>query len=197
RPPRRCEAIGSHCGTAARMRRRHASRIAAGLQRRPRHDEEPGPMNDSNGYAVFFFPQALEALGEAIKPYLQESPAGAHVLCNAIDTGGALLEMTLHGRDSQDRDIALELMVPTSMVRMIVSTRSDETFGFGPHVAARPEPAVATTGAPETAAVPATPAPEAPPVPPAPAPEAPPVPPAPAPEAPAEAAPAPAAPAEE
>ena len=29
-------------------------------------------MNDANGYAVFFFPQALEALGEAIKPYLQD-----------------------------------------------------------------------------------------------------------------------------
>src|SRR3546814_7070088 len=90
-------------------------------------------MNDSNGYAVFFFPQALEALGDAIKPYLQESPAGAHVVCNEIDTGGALVEMTLHGHDSQDRDVALELMVPTNMVRMIVSTRSDETFGFGPH----------------------------------------------------------------
>src|SRR5690606_36812722 len=166
------------------MRRRHASRIAASLRRLPAYDEEPRPMNDSNGYAVFFFPQALEALGEAIKPYLQESPAGAHVLCNAIDTGGALLEMTLHGRDSQVRDIALELMVRTSMVRLIVSTRRHETFGFGPHAAARPEPVVATTGAPETAAVPATLSPEAPPVPPAPAPEAP-----------AEAAPAPEAPA--
>ena len=99
-------------------------------------------MNESNGYAVFFFPQALEALGEAITPYLQEGPAGAHVLCNEIDTGGALVEMTLHGRDSQNRDVALELMVPTSMVRMIVSTRSDESFGFGPKVAAKPEPVV-------------------------------------------------------
>ena len=52
-------------------------------------------MNDSSGYAVFFFPQALEALGEAIKPYLQDGPAGAHVLCHEIDTGGALIEMTL------------------------------------------------------------------------------------------------------
>jgi len=111
-------------------------------------------MNESNGYAVFFFPQALEALGEAITPYLQEGPAGAHVLCNEIDTGGALLEMTLHGRDSQNRDVALELMVPTSMVRMIVSTRSDESFGFGPHVAAKPEPVVAT-GAGGAVALPA------------------------------------------
>ena len=129
-------------------------------------------MNDSNGYAVFFFPQALEALGDAIKPYLQESPAGAHVLCNAIDTGGALLEMTLHGQDSQDRDVALELMVPTSMVRMIVSTRSDETFGFGPHIAAKPEPLVASAAA-EPPAAPATPAPEAAAAPASPYPEAP------------------------
>src|SRR3546814_7064961 len=90
---------------------------------------------------------------------LQESPAGAHGLCNAIDTGGALREMTLHGQDSQDRYVALELMVPTSMVRMIVSTRSDETFGFGPHVAAKPEPVV-TSAAAEPSAAPATPAPE-------------------------------------
>ncbi|GAA3930430.1 hypothetical protein [Luteimonas lutimaris] len=100
-------------------------------------------MNESNGYAVFFFPQALEALGDAIRPYLQEGATGAHVLCNEIDTGGALVEMTLQGRDSENREVALELMVPTSMVRMIVSTRSDESFGFGPKVAARPEPVVA------------------------------------------------------
>jgi hypothetical protein len=99
-------------------------------------------MNESNGYAVFFFPQALEALGEAIKPYLQEGPAGAHVLCNEIDTGGALVEMTLRGRDSEGKELALELMVPTGMVRMVVSTHSDGSFGFGPHVATRPEPAV-------------------------------------------------------
>src|SRR3546814_2740704 len=101
-------------------------RIAASRQRRPRHDEEPRSMNDSNGYAVFFFPQALEALGDAIKPYLQESPAGAHVLCNAIDTGGALLEMTLHGQDSQDRYVALELRSEehTSELQSLMRTSS-------------------------------------------------------------------------
>src|SRR3546814_18387522 len=80
------------------------------------HDEEPRSMNDSNGYAVFFFPQALEALGDAIKPYLQESPAGAHVVCNEIDTGCALLAMTLHGHDSQERDVELELQSGESRV---------------------------------------------------------------------------------
>ena len=113
-------------------------------------------MNDSNGYAVFFFPQALEVLGEAVKPYLQDSPAGAHVLCNEIDTGGSLVEMTLRGRDTGNRELALELMVPVNMVRMVVSTRSDESFGFGPQVvAARPEPVVPTNVA-EAAAPTAT-----------------------------------------
>jgi len=89
-------------------------------------------MNGSEGYAVFFFPAALEALGEAIKPYLAEGPAGAHVLCRGIDTGGALIEMTLEARTADDKPAQIELMVPASMVRMIVSARSDDSFGFGP-----------------------------------------------------------------
>lgn len=90
-------------------------------------------MNDSDGYAVFFFPQALEALGEAIKPYLQEGPAGQHVVCSGIDTGGSLIEMTLRGTTGDGSQVELELMVPSGMVRMIVSAHSDEMFGFGPH----------------------------------------------------------------
>lgn len=90
-------------------------------------------MNDSSGYAVFFFPQALEVLGTAIRPYLQDGPAGVHVLCHEIDTGGALIEMTIEGRSAEGKVISLELMVPTSMVRMVVSLHSDgTTFGFSP-----------------------------------------------------------------
>ena len=90
-------------------------------------------MNDSNGYAVFFFPQALEILGTAIRPYLQDGPAGVHVLCHEIDTGGALIEMTIEGRSTEGKVVSLELMVPTSMVRMVVSLHSDgTTFGFSP-----------------------------------------------------------------
>jgi hypothetical protein len=100
-------------------------------------------MNDANGYAVFFFPQALEALGEAIKPYLQEGPTGVHVVCNEIDTSGSLIEMTMHGTASDGKPVALELMVPGSMVRMIVSSQSDGMFGFGPR-----EPAPATLALP-------------------------------------------------
>jgi hypothetical protein len=103
-------------------------------------------MNDANGYAVFFFPQALEALGEAIKPYLQDGPAGDHVVCNEIDTSGALIEMTMRGTTNDGKPVALELMVPTSMVRMIVSSQSDGTFGFGPRELLPATPALPPVG---------------------------------------------------
>ena len=89
-------------------------------------------MSGNEGYAVFFFPPALEALGEAIKPYLTEGPAGAHVLCKEIDTAGALIEMTLEAQAADGKTALVELMVPGSMVRMIVSAHSDGSFGFGP-----------------------------------------------------------------
>lgn len=95
-------------------------------------------MSDFNGYAVFFFPNAIEALGDAIKPYLQDSPGGPHILCRDIDVGGALAQLTLEGRTTDGRELDLELMFPTSMVRMIVSARSDPSFGFGPRTAVQP-----------------------------------------------------------
>lgn len=123
-------------------------------------------MNDTNGYAVFFFPQALDALGEAIKPFLQDGPAGPHVACATVDTGGAFIEMTLEGRTPVGAAVALDLMVPSGMVRMIVSTQNEAAFGFGvrgrepvehalPVVGPTAEPAGAPPDAlPSTATVP-------------------------------------------
>ncbi|MGN7920012.1 hypothetical protein [Lysobacter antibioticus] len=108
-------------------------------------------MNETQGYAVFFFPQALEALGEAIRPYLLDGPVGPHVLCREIDTGGAFIEMTLEGRASDGRDLSLELMVPGNMVRMIVSAHGEGAFGFGPRVV-RTAPAASVAAAPTPAA---------------------------------------------
>ena len=88
-------------------------------------------MNEAQGYAVYFFPQALEALGDAIKPFLLDGPAGPHIGCVEVDTGGAFIEMTLQGTTQDGRPVALELMVPAGMVRMIVSTQSEGVFGFG------------------------------------------------------------------
>jgi len=110
-------------------------------------------MNDSTGYAVFFFPNALEALGEAIKPYLQEGPLGPHIPCREVDTSGAFVEMTVEGQTAQGGKVSLDLMVPSSMVRMIVSAHSDNEFGF--HVRGKPsvlEPGMTTDeAAPEPA----------------------------------------------
>jgi hypothetical protein len=97
-------------------------------------------MTDFNGYAVFFFPQALEALGGAIKPYLQEGEAEPHVLCREIDAGGPLIQLTMDGRTTSGQHIDLQLILPTNMVRMIVSARSDPAFGFGPRTAVAPVP---------------------------------------------------------
>jgi hypothetical protein len=88
-------------------------------------------MNDTSGYAVFFFPQALEVLGDPIRPFLQDGPAGPHVACATIDTGGAFIEMTIEGRTPEGREVSLELMVPSGMVRLVVSTQSEAMFGFG------------------------------------------------------------------
>lgn len=111
-------------------------------------------MNDSNGYAVFLFPQALEVLGDAIHPFLQDGPGGPHVACNEIDTAGAFVEMTLQGRSPEGRNVSLELMVPAGMVRMVVSTHSEEMFGFGPHAyesTPKPLPVVGPTAEPASA----------------------------------------------
>lgn len=107
-------------------------------------------MDDKQGYAVFFFPPALEALGDAISPYLVEGAGGTHLLCREIDTGGALIEMTLDGLGADGMAVELEIMVPTNMVRMIVSVRGEGAFGFGPRVPASMDglPAVGPTGLP-------------------------------------------------
>jgi hypothetical protein len=92
-------------------------------------------MNDTDGYVVFLFDQALEALGDAIKPYLREGPGGPHLLCNEVDTAGSLIELTIQATTQEGHAFSLELMFPQNMVKMIVSARSDASFGFSPRVA--------------------------------------------------------------
>ncbi len=87
-------------------------------------------MTDQTMFAVFFHPAALEALGEPIKPYLTEGPHGPHVVCREIDSGGAFFEILLDGTTADGRDVELELMIPSAMVLMVVSTHSDGAFGF-------------------------------------------------------------------
>ena len=100
-------------------------------------------MNEAHGYFVFFHPQALEALGEPIKPYLLGEGDNQHILCREVDTAGALIEMTLAGQTQDGKTVQIELMVPGAMVRMIVSAHGDEQFGFQPrHVVVATRPGV-------------------------------------------------------
>ena len=95
-------------------------------------------MNEAHGYFVFLFPQALEVLGAPIKPYLLGEGENQHILCREVDTAGALIEMTLAGQTPEGRTVQIELMVPGSMVRMIVSAHGDEQFGFQPRFGGLP-----------------------------------------------------------
>lgn len=85
-------------------------------------------MGEHESYLIYFHPQALDVLGDAIKPYLTDGPTGTHVMCIGIDTGGAFCEIRLPQPDS--RANVVELMVPTAMIRMIVSN-NDGRDGFG------------------------------------------------------------------
>lgn len=82
------------------------------------------------GYAVFLFDNAIEVLGEAVRPFLIDDTGGPRICCRSVDTGGAFLEMALDGTNEAGEHVEVELIVPIGMVRMIVSTRGDTSFGF-------------------------------------------------------------------
>ena len=87
-------------------------------------------MTDPKNYAVFLYPQAIDALGEPIKPYLRDAPGGPHIVCSEIDASGALFEMTLAGKGPNGESLELEIMVPSSMVRLVMSMHGEHEMGF-------------------------------------------------------------------
>ena len=88
-------------------------------------------MAEQTYYAVHLFPQALEMLGECIKPYLHEAAHGPQIICTDVDTGGAFVELALIAKNSEGESVDIELMIPAQMIRVIVSVKSEEAFGFG------------------------------------------------------------------
>lgn len=85
----------------------------------------------ADGYAVYLFPAAVEALGGIIAPYLQHEGGEPRLLCREVDTGGALIELTVMLPNEEGGEMEVELMMPGNMVRMIVSVKHDGRFGFG------------------------------------------------------------------
>jgi hypothetical protein len=88
-------------------------------------------MSELHTYCVFFHPQALDVLGDAIAPYLTDGPHGKFVLCKEIDTGGSFCEMEITATNAEGKPFEVELMVPSGMIRLIISTSAAEIeFGF-------------------------------------------------------------------
>ncbi len=87
-------------------------------------------MSEPRLHVVFIHPGAIEALGEAIKPYLSEGAYGKHIVCREIDSGGAFFAMTIEGTTGEGRRVELQVMIPANMVQMVVSSQGEATFGF-------------------------------------------------------------------
>lgn len=85
---------------------------------------------DTVSYAVFLFPQAIETLGEVIKPYLTEAAVGPHIVCSEVDASGAFFQLTVPGQDQHGNEIDAELMLPNQCIKLIVSIHNDRGFGF-------------------------------------------------------------------
>jgi hypothetical protein len=90
-------------------------------------------MSDDVQYAVYLHDNALEALGEAMKPYLTPGPHGAHIVCTELDTGGALCEMRVTTRNGDGVEQHTEVMIPVAMVKLVLSVGGvADGFGFQP-----------------------------------------------------------------
>jgi len=94
------------------------------------HAREAMTMSDTLNYAVFLFPPAFDALGEAIKPYLSTGPLGPHIVCSTIDASGAFFQVTIPSHDKDGNAVNAELMLPNAFVRLAVSLHNDHRFGF-------------------------------------------------------------------
>ncbi|HOV59129.1 MAG TPA: hypothetical protein PLN91_14720 [Rhodanobacteraceae bacterium] len=87
-------------------------------------------MTETPYYAVFLFPQALEALGDPIRPYVTDGPGGPHIVCAEVDSSGALFGMTLAGKDANGKPLELEIMLPHAMVKLVMSVHGEHAIGF-------------------------------------------------------------------
>lgn len=81
-------------------------------------------------HAVLLFPHAIEALGPAISGYLRDGDLGPHIVCKRMDATGPFFEMVFDGRNPQGQPVEIEVMVPHNFIRMVMSVRGEEAFGF-------------------------------------------------------------------
>lgn len=88
-------------------------------------------LSDDIQYAVYLHDTAIEALGEAIKPFLSQGPFGPHFVCTEFDTGGPLCEMNVATTTSEGVKQTTQVMFPVAMIRLVLSLGGlADGFGF-------------------------------------------------------------------
>jgi hypothetical protein len=87
-------------------------------------------MSKPTHYAVFLHAQAIESLGEPIKPYLRDGAGGPHVVCSEVDASGPLFTMRLLGHGDKGENLELEIMLPVAMVKLVMSMRGEHEIGY-------------------------------------------------------------------
>lgn len=87
-------------------------------------------MSQPTHYAVFLHPQAIESLGAPIRPYLRDAGGGPHIVCSRVDASGPLFTMRLLGRGDQGEKLELEIMLPVSAVKLVMSMRGEHDIGY-------------------------------------------------------------------
>lgn len=87
-------------------------------------------MAHKQTYAVLLFKEALEALGEAIKPFLRTGQFGDFIPCNSVDTNGPLCTLVVDTRVDGPTEMTVELQIPYPMIKLIVGSETEGHAGF-------------------------------------------------------------------
>ncbi|MBK8725895.1 MAG: hypothetical protein IPL96_07510 [Holophagaceae bacterium] len=87
-------------------------------------------MPHKQTYAVLLFKEALEALGEAIKPFLRSGQFGDFIPCQSVDTNGPLCTLVVDTRSEGSTDMTVELQIPYPMIKLIVGSEVEGHAGF-------------------------------------------------------------------
>ena len=67
----------------------------------------------------------------SIATSLPNSPEGKHLRCKEIDSAGGFFECELAGSGPDGKPLDVDMLVPSSMIRLVVSVSGNEIdFGF-------------------------------------------------------------------
>ncbi len=87
-------------------------------------------MAHKQTYAVMLFKEAVEALGEAIKPFQRTGQFGDFIPCLSVDTNGPLCTLVVDNRSEGANELTVELQIPYPMIKLIVGSEVEGHAGF-------------------------------------------------------------------